>query len=197
MFLRAKVRKKDGKEHRYFSVVENRRVGPKQQKRMAQRTVLYLGEINDGQEAAWRKSLEVFDDSCHRYSTLSLFPEDREIPAEASSSIQVKLSEMELRRLTTATFGPTGRSSSVVNTRPSKGDVPYSEKMLAVTRTATTGSGFPPRSVFSARAAFQWVSAKNPSNERCKAAISKYSGGEKAEVSDPRLVKCWVSKATR
>src|SRR5437016_8375205 len=28
MFLRAKVRKKDGKEHRYFSVVENRRVGP-------------------------------------------------------------------------------------------------------------------------------------------------------------------------
>jgi len=98
MFLRAKVRKKDGKEHRYFSVVENRRVGPKQQKRMAQRTVLYLGEINDGQEAAWRKSLEVFDESCQRYSTLSLFPEDREIPAEASSSIQVKLSEMELRR---------------------------------------------------------------------------------------------------
>src|SRR5438132_11336543 len=98
MFLRAKVRKKDGKEHRYFSVVENRRVGPKQQKRMAQRTVLYLGEINDGQEAAWRKSLEVFDESCHRYSTLSLFPEDREIPAEASPSVQVKLSEMELRR---------------------------------------------------------------------------------------------------
>src|SRR5436853_6417923 len=72
MFLRAKVRKKDGKEHRYFSVVENRRVGPKQQKRMAQRMVLYLGEINDGQEAAWRKSLEVFDESCHRYSTLML-----------------------------------------------------------------------------------------------------------------------------
>src|SRR5213595_2807681 len=98
MFLRAKVRKKDGKEHRYFSVVENRRIGPKQQKRMAQRTVLYLGEINEGQEAAWRKSLEVFDESRHRYSTLSLFPEDREIPPAASSSIQVKLSEMELRR---------------------------------------------------------------------------------------------------
>ena len=97
MFLRAKVRKKDGKEHRYFSVVENRRVGQKQ-KRMVQRTVLYLGEINDGQEAAWRKSLEVFDESCHQYATLSLFPEDREIPAEASNSIQVKLSEMELRR---------------------------------------------------------------------------------------------------
>jgi hypothetical protein len=99
MFLRAKVRKKDGKDHRYFSVVENRRVGQNQKKkRMAQRTVLYLGEINDGQETAWRKSLEVFDESRHQYATLSLFPEDREIPAEASNSIQVKLSEMELRR---------------------------------------------------------------------------------------------------
>src|SRR5271157_2801080 len=40
MFLRAKIRKKDGKQHRYFSVVENRRVG---QNKTAQRTVLYLG----------------------------------------------------------------------------------------------------------------------------------------------------------
>jgi len=95
MFLRAKVRKKDGKRHRYFSVVENRRVG---KKRTAQRTVLYLGEINDGQEASWRKTLHVFDESQQRHTTLSLFPEDREIPAEASDSIQVKLSEMELRR---------------------------------------------------------------------------------------------------
>jgi hypothetical protein len=95
MFLRAKVRNKDGKPHRYFSVVENRRVG---RKRMAQRTVLYLGEINDGQQAAWRKSLEVFDESCQEYCTLSLFPDDREIATEATPSIQVKLSEMELRR---------------------------------------------------------------------------------------------------
>ena len=81
MFLRAKVRNKDGKPHRYFSVVENRRVG---RKRMAQRTVLYLGEINDGQQAAWRKSLEVFDESCQEYCTLSLFPDDREIATEAT-----------------------------------------------------------------------------------------------------------------
>ncbi len=95
MFLRAKVRKKDGKEHRYYSVVENRRVG---RKRLAQRTVLYLGEINSSQEAAWRKSLEVFDESRQAYSTLSLFAADREIPAEATNSVQVKLREMELRR---------------------------------------------------------------------------------------------------
>ena len=86
MFLRAKVRKKDGKQHRYFSVVENRRVG---RNKTAQRTVLYLGEINDGQEATWRKTLQVFDESQQQHTTLSLFPEDREIPAESSDSIQV------------------------------------------------------------------------------------------------------------
>src|SRR2546425_823247 len=95
MFLRAKIRKKDGKQHRYFSVVENRRVG---QNKTAQRTVLYLGEINDNQEAVWRETLEVFDEHQQQYTTLSLFPDDREIPAEASDSIQVKLSEMVLRR---------------------------------------------------------------------------------------------------
>jgi transposase len=95
MFLRAKVRKKDGKQHRYFSVVENRRVG---QNHTVQRTVLYLGEINDSQEAIWRKTLQVFDETHQQYTTLSLFPEDREIPAASSDSIQVKLSEMQLRR---------------------------------------------------------------------------------------------------
>jgi len=95
MFLRAKVRKKDGKRHRYFSVVENRRVG---QNHTVQRTVLYLGEINDSQEAVWRKTLQVFDETHQQYTTLSLFPEDREIPAASSDSIQVKLSEMQLRR---------------------------------------------------------------------------------------------------
>ena len=95
MFLRAKIRKKDGKLHRYFSVVENRRVG---QNRTAQRTVLYLGEINDSQEEIWRKTLQVFDETHQQYTTLSLFPEDREIPAVSSDSIQVKLSELQLRR---------------------------------------------------------------------------------------------------
>ena len=95
MFLRSKVRWKDGKPHRYFSVVENRRLGTGE---VAQRTVLYLGEINDSQQEAWRKTLEVFDEADRRFTTLSLFPEDRVVPAEAVNSIQVKLSEMELRR---------------------------------------------------------------------------------------------------
>lgn len=94
MFLRSKTRVKDGKDHRYFSVVENRRLNTG---KVAQRTVLYLGEINDGQETAWRKSLEVFDESAQGFATLSLFPGDREIPSDALDSVQVKLSAMELR----------------------------------------------------------------------------------------------------
>ena len=46
MFLRSTNRKKDGKDHRYFSIVENRRVASG---KTVQRTVLYLGEINDQQ----------------------------------------------------------------------------------------------------------------------------------------------------
>jgi hypothetical protein len=95
MFLRSTNRKKDGKDHRYFSIVENRRVPDG---RTVQRTVLYLGEINDQQQAAWCKTLEVFDEQEQRYRAMSLFPDDREIPADVLDSIQVKLSGLELRR---------------------------------------------------------------------------------------------------
>src|ERR1035441_8779241 len=95
MFLRSTNRKKDGKDHRYFSIVENRRLpGGK----TLQRTVLYLGEINDQQQAAWRKTLYVFDEDEQCNSTMSLFPHDREIPADALDGVQVKLSGLELRR---------------------------------------------------------------------------------------------------
>jgi transposase len=100
MFLRATTRKKDGKEHRYFSVVENRRVSGG---KTVQRTVLYLGEINDQQQAGWRKTLEVFDEQDQRYVPMSLFPEDRELPSDALHSVQVNLSGLELRR--PRTFG--------------------------------------------------------------------------------------------
>jgi len=95
MFLRSTNRKKDGKDHRYFSIVENRRlVGGK----TTQRTVLYLGEINDQQQTAWRKTLEVFDEHEQRCTTVSLFPDDQPIPADAVDSVQVRLSGLELRR---------------------------------------------------------------------------------------------------
>ena len=95
MFLRSNTRIKDGKRHRYYTVVESRRL---QSGKVAQRQVLYLGEINDSQQAAWRKTLEVFDEDDHRFTPLSLFPEDRPVPADAIDSVQVKLSEMKLER---------------------------------------------------------------------------------------------------
>src|SRR5882724_9156441 len=95
MFLRSTNRKKDGKDHRYFSVVENPRLPGD---RTVQRTVLYLGEINDQQQVAWRKTLEVFDEEEQRFTTMSLFPDDREIPSDALDSVQVRLSGLDLRR---------------------------------------------------------------------------------------------------
>ena len=95
MYLRANKRIKDGKEHRYWSVEESRRL---RSGRVVQRRVLYLGEINDSQQAAWRKTLEVFDEAEQRAASLSLFPEDRALPADALDGVQVKLQEMELRR---------------------------------------------------------------------------------------------------
>jgi transposase len=95
LFLRSTNRKKDGKDHRYFSIVENQRISAD---KTVQRTVLYLGEINDQQQASWRKTLAVFDEEKQQYTELSLFPEDRPLPEDAVDSIQVKLSGLELRR---------------------------------------------------------------------------------------------------
>src|SRR3990170_1536182 len=96
MFLRATNRKKDGKEHRYWSVVENRRVAGG---RIAQRHVLYLGEINSSQELAWRRSIEVLDEGARGPRTLALFPEDRcEGLAPDASIVRLRLSELSLRR---------------------------------------------------------------------------------------------------
>lgn len=94
MHLKVHRRKKDGKEHRYFSIVESRRVS---RRRVVHRTVVYLGEINDSQQAAWRKTLEVFDEKQQDFATLSLFPDDREIAADVDT-LQVKLGEMQLER---------------------------------------------------------------------------------------------------
>lgn len=95
MYLREHRRKKNGKPHRYWSVVEARRLAGG---KTAQRPVLYLGEINDSQQAAWRKTLEVFDEQRREYRQLSLFPADRPIPPDALNGISVDLTRMKLRR---------------------------------------------------------------------------------------------------
>jgi hypothetical protein len=96
MFLRRTERKKNGKTHHYWNVVENKRLDAG---RVVQRHVLYLGEINSSQAAAWRKAIEVFDEDTGRSRTLALFPEDRcEVAASDASVVQLRLSEMRLHR---------------------------------------------------------------------------------------------------
>jgi hypothetical protein len=94
MFLRRTERKKDGKTHSYWNVVENKRLD---NGRVVQRHVLYLGEINSSQAAAWRKAIAVFDEDEGRPRTLALFPEDRcEAVAEDASLVRLRLPEMRL-----------------------------------------------------------------------------------------------------
>ena len=96
MFLKCHPRVKDGKEHRYWSIVENRRCG---RGKFVQRQVLYLGEINDSQRESWCRTIEVFDEQRERTLPLALFPADRQLPNFAAGfGVQVRLKEMELHR---------------------------------------------------------------------------------------------------
>jgi hypothetical protein len=96
MFLRQTRRRKDGKTHTCWAVVENLRL---QGSRVVQRHVLYLGEISPSQTAAWRKSIEVLDEEAGHPRTLALFPEDRcAVVTPDRSTVQVRLSEMRLCR---------------------------------------------------------------------------------------------------
>jgi hypothetical protein len=95
MFLRATKRKKNGKLHAYFSVVENRRLAAG---KVVQRQVLYLGEINGTQEAAWRKSIEIFDEEKNQSTSMSLFPAAEPVPPDALRALQVRLDQMQLCR---------------------------------------------------------------------------------------------------
>jgi hypothetical protein len=95
MFLRYTQRRKDGKLHRYWSIVENRRG---EGKRVVQRQVLYLGEINDSQQAAWCRSIEVFESGTGQWRQVALFPEDREAPELTHEVVHVRLDQLQLRR---------------------------------------------------------------------------------------------------
>lgn len=96
MYLRFTRRLKDGKEHRYWSIVESRRcAGGK----VVQRPVLYLGEINDGQREAWCRVIEAFDEDEHQPRQLALFPAEQAVPDHAKAyGVQVRLDAMQLYR---------------------------------------------------------------------------------------------------
>src|SRR4030042_1733340 len=97
MYLRCTQRTKNGKEHSYWSIVESRRLADG---RVAQRHVLYLGEINDAQERAWTRSIQVFADGDPQPQTVALFPEDRVAPVavDEMSIVRLRLKELSVHR---------------------------------------------------------------------------------------------------
>lgn len=94
-FLHCHHRFKNGKDHCYWSIAEKVRVA---HGRWVQRHILYLGEINDQQQAAWTKVTEVFDTTNRQMREVALFPEDRVIPTEVACGVQIRLSEFKLCR---------------------------------------------------------------------------------------------------
>ena len=93
MFLRSQVRKKDGKTHTYWSVVENKRL---HDGRGAQRQVFYLGEINDSPHASWRKTFEAHAPDSAATSQIALFPHDRPAPEGDDRVVRIRLDELSL-----------------------------------------------------------------------------------------------------
>jgi hypothetical protein len=96
MYLRRTQRTKNGKEHSYWSLVESRRLADG---RVAQRHVLYLGEINDAQERAWTRLIQVFADGDPQPQTVALFPEDRIAAAvDDASIVRLRLKQLSVHR---------------------------------------------------------------------------------------------------
>jgi transposase len=96
MYLRCNRRIKDGKEHRYWNIVESKRCSGG---KVVQRQVLYLGEINDSQRESWCRVIEAFDEKRQQRTQLALFPAEKELPEYAEGyGVQVRLEAMELCR---------------------------------------------------------------------------------------------------
>jgi hypothetical protein len=150
MFLRCHSRKKNGKLHRYWSVVESRRIAGGDP---VQRQVLYLGEINDSQEAAWRRTIAVFDERRQRFEQYALFPSDRPLPPDEVNALSVVLSELRLRR--PRSFGDCWLGCGLweelglsefwsARLDDQRGDVPWRKvlQLLVVNRVCEPGSEF-------------------------------------------------------
>lgn len=93
MFLRSHGRKKDGKDHTYWSLVEAVRTpdGPRQ------RTLCYLGELNGSAQARWLKTIEVFNEQGEP-EQLKLFPSTVEPPADDPQVARVLINRVRLER---------------------------------------------------------------------------------------------------
>ena len=93
MFLKVHHRTKDGKDHRYYSLVESVRTsrGPQH------RTLAYLGELNGSAESAWRKSIAVFNGEGAE-TQLELFASDAPTIPSGERVVQVRLDGVRWER---------------------------------------------------------------------------------------------------
>jgi hypothetical protein len=93
VFIKTHARTKDGKLHRYYSLVESVRTarGPQH------RTLAYLGELNASSEAAWRKSIAVFNGDGTEQQ-LELFASDAAELPTGERVVQVVLDRVRWER---------------------------------------------------------------------------------------------------
>ena len=93
MFLKGHVRRKDGKSHRYYSLVESVRTsrGPQH------RVLAYLGELNASTETTWRKAISVFNGDGQE-EQLELFPSDAPEVPSGERVVQVRLDNVRWER---------------------------------------------------------------------------------------------------
>jgi transposase len=146
MFLRPHARKKDGKGHTYWSLVETVRTadGPRQ------KTLCYLGEMNSSAQARWLRTVEVFNDQGEAQQ-LKLFPSHVEAPPDDPQVARVLVKRVRLER--TRQFGACylglqlwkrlqldGFFEQAVDDDPA--DVPWSRvaALLAINRLCAPGS---------------------------------------------------------
>ena len=102
MFLKCSTRRKDGKLHRSWSIVESRRVG----QRVLQQHVLYLGEVTDQQRVSWERAVHVIDETSGQDRQLVL------IPAEPAPTVPLLASGFA-PALSSAASGPSLSSAEV------------------------------------------------------------------------------------
>src|ERR1700732_3458173 len=179
MFLRAHRREKDGKAHTYWSLVETvrRPDGPRQ------RTVCYLGELNDSAQARWLKTIQVFNEQGETQQ-LKLFPSHIEPPPDDPQVARVLLNKVRLER--TKQFGSCWLGLELWKrlsldrffeeaVDEHEADVPWSRvaAVLAVNRLCTPGSELAIEE--------RWY----PST-----ALDDLLGIEEGKINDTRLYRC-------
>jgi len=95
LFLRAHERRKDGKIHTYWSLVENRRCSDG---RIVQRHVLYLGALTDAQQRSWEKTAQQFNPPAPAPAPLPGLSTERELQVQEAAAIAVRLNQFRIER---------------------------------------------------------------------------------------------------